>query len=498
MNNSPPSIEIADMHLPQVPSPSLSKGSVADEHGLDVVLGRARELAASRGEATLLRIQLAARLEDPWTAWKHLESRGLRVEAAWSDPATGARGLAAGAADSWHGVAWSETQRACSSFCERLLEWSPDGGLDPSLPFLFAGRAFETQAPGPGGPWQGWPSTYLFAPRLLLWRRGDETRAAVTLAVDAHTPSGRARREIERFTELVRAEPPAERRAPRSAFSPAILADERGRFTRLVEEAKDAIRASTLDKIVVARALLFAAEAGHRFDLPATLERLRDHEPQAFVFALRGPGGSAFVGATPEVLARVDRDRVETVALAGTAARGETPEEDQLLARSLLSSQKDRHEQAIVVEQILSALEPVLESCVAAAEPHIARFGRVQHLATPIGGALRPGESLLSVVGRLHPTPAVAGAPRDGARAWLKGHERLERGWYTGAIGHLDRTGSGTFVVALRSALLTPAHAVAYAGAGIVAASDPDREWSETELKLAAIAGGLATAEERR
>jgi isochorismate synthase EntC len=115
----------------------------------------------------------------------------------------------------------------------------------------------------------------------------------------------------------------------------------------------------------------------------------------------------------------------------------------------------------------------------------------VQHLHTPIAGTLGTPVHVLQLLERLHPTPAVAGTPTQTALEWINAHEASPRGWYAGPIGWFDRNGNGEFVVALRSALLTPDAAYVYAGAGIVAASDPYKEYQETELKMKTMLDAL-------
>jgi isochorismate synthase EntC len=117
----------------------------------------------------------------------------------------------------------------------------------------------------------------------------------------------------------------------------------------------------------------------------------------------------------------------------------------------------------------------------------------VQHLCTELRARRRTSApvSLLELVARLHPTPAVGGAPRDAALDWLARHESVARGWFAGPVGFLQSDGDGEFAVALRSALVRGRHATAWAGAGIVARSEPKAEFTETELKLRTVLGPL-------
>jgi isochorismate synthase EntC len=180
-------------------------------------------------------------------------------------------------------------------------------------------------------------------------------------------------------------------------------------------------------------------------------------------------------------------------ALAGSAPRGRTPAEDERLARALRESKKEQAEHDVVRRAVLEALAPVCESLDAPEAPGLLRLDGIQHLHTPVTGELRAGADgeLLALAGRLHPTPAVGGAPSAAARAFLADHEGLDRGGYAGGVGWLGASGDGELMVALRCALLEGRRATLLAGAGIVAGSDPDAELAETCLKLRAALAAL-------
>jgi menaquinone-specific isochorismate synthase len=115
----------------------------------------------------------------------------------------------------------------------------------------------------------------------------------------------------------------------------------------------------------------------------------------------------------------------------------------------------------------------------------------VQHLVTPLSGRLREPADVIDLAGRLHPTPAVAGAPRELALELIAEEEPMERGWFAGPLGWVDRHGDGELVVALRSGVVEGPRATLLAGCGIVADSEPDREWQESEVKLQALGSAL-------
>jgi menaquinone-specific isochorismate synthase len=210
------------------------------------------------------------------------------------------------------------------------------------------------------------------------------------------------------------------------------------------------------------------------------LDRLRRSHPSCFTYAAGG-----FVGASPELLVRRRGDEVASCPMAGTVRRGTTPEEDDALTAGLRRSVKEAEEHRLLVEAVVAALAPVCVEAPVAGEPDVVRFPTVSHLATRVSGVLRtPAPSALALAGLLHPTPAVGGLPRSEALATISALEGFDRGLYAGPVGWVDAAGDGEWAVALRGAQLQGRLARLVAGAGIVAGSDPEAEWAETEVKL--------------
>jgi isochorismate synthase EntC len=167
--------------------------------------------------------------------------------------------------------------------------------------------------------------------------------------------------------------------------------------------------------------------------------------------------------------------------MAGTVARDAGDDAVAALAGSV----KDAHEHQFVVDAIVDALDGRCESLEVARTPEIARFSSVAHLVTPIRAVLRePAPSALELARALHPTPAVGGTPYAESLALIAELELRDRGRYAGPVGWVDADGDGEFAVALRGGEIHGRTAVLRAGAGIVAGSDPEAEWAETEAKL--------------
>src|SRR5690606_16362402 len=146
---------------------------------------------------------------------------------------------------------------------------------------------------------------------------------------------------------------------------------------------------------------------------------------------------------------------ISAYGLAGSARRGATPEEDEQLGAALLASPKDRAEHEVGVRTTVEELAGLAGKIAAPAEPTLMNVATLPHLFTPITGRLLPGYTVLDLLGRLHPTPAVGGRPNAAALEWIRANEQLDRGWYAGPVGWLNAAGEGEFAVGLRSALAT-------------------------------------------
>ncbi len=278
---------------------------------------------------------------------------------------------------------------------------------------------------------------------------------------------------------------------PQNAYE-SLEDTSRAAWDAAVQAALESIAQGHIRKVVLARVEVLRLPT--EIDAVEVLAALYRQHPRAYCFLMEPEPGAAFVGATPELLARVHGRTVETVALAGSAPRGADEHEDALLGRKLLTSPKDGWEHAVVVETIRGALAPLTVGLAAPSSPRLRRLPHIQHLETPIRGLLRPGVGLLDVAEALHPTPALGGDPKAEALDFIARHEPFPRGWYAAPVGMAFPDGSGELAVAIRSALLLGDVAVLYAGAGIVEGSDPAREWEETGLKLATMRRALAEA----
>jgi menaquinone-specific isochorismate synthase len=247
-----------------------------------------------------------------------------------------------------------------------------------------------------------------------------------------------------------------------------------------VEAARAEIGRGSLEKVVLARQVTVTSL--EPYDQPALVRRLRERFPGCFTF-----GFANLIGASPELLIRRLGDVVDSIPLAGSAPRGATEEEDAAIGRRLWESAKNRREHALTVTSVMERLDTFCTELAAEPEPSLLLLANLQHLSTKVQGRLTAGVDALTLAGELHPTAAVGGVPREAALSFIRNVETFERGRYAGPIGWMDHHGDGEWALALRCALVEGASARVFAGAGIVADSDPVDELDETRLKLQAM-----------
>lgn len=262
-------------------------------------------------------------------------------------------------------------------------------------------------------------------------------------------------------------------------------------YRQAVGEALRRIAEGRYEKIVLGRAVdLTLAEPVAT--LP-WLTRLRERFPSCWSLSYKSNEDRRFVAATPERLVSVRQGQAEVDAIAGSTARGANAQEDARLAAELIASEKNRREHQAVVASIESRLANLGLAVSGPPEPRLLRLSNVQHLRTPLQCTLGESDHLLDLAAALHPTPAVGGRPRKAAVSEIFELEGFPRGLFGGTIGWFNYRGDGDLLVGIRCADSVGASTRLYAGAGIVAGSDPNREYAETEMKLNALGATLET-----
>ena len=416
-------------------------------------------------------------------------SSALGSGALWEQPAVGLAFAGAGLSWEIRGTGPGRFGRVSSALrALRSVLVRDDAAVFP----CFTGFAFGYQSDG-SSIWRDFPGARLLVPQVLVQNDCHGALLRVTVEVEPRFSPRDVEQRLDKLFERARGwiqEPPTIDRSRSKVRVESV--PSRAAWESSVATAVALIRQGALDKVVLAREeRLFAWSP---FSPVSTLAKLRRFDSAATLFAMQSCG-SWFLGASPERLVRLRDKRVDVTCLAGSIGMGQSEEERRHLADLLLESKKDREEHEIVVRSTLSALAEVCEDVTRLpGTPRIAPARAVQHLETPVSARMAEAGSVLDLVERLHPTPAVGGYPTDRALSIMRELEEIDRGWYAGPFGWTDLDGSGEFAVAIRSALLSGRMASLFAGSGIVAESVPSAEYEETCLKLRPMLSALGAA----
>ena len=258
-------------------------------------------------------------------------------------------------------------------------------------------------------------------------------------------------------------------------------------WKKKVQSAVEVIRRDSLDKVVLAREII--ADIDSPIDPRTVLRKLAKDYPGTWVYSNNG-----LIGATPELLIRLNNSMVVSRVLAGTISKTGDDSKDLALAASLARSSKDLEEHEYAVRSVADALAPFCSSTNVPDAPFVLHLSNVMHLATDVTGAIKEGHKVIdifSILSKLHPSAAVCGTPTNAAAELIKQFEGINRGRYAGPIGWIDARGDGEQGLALRCGYLKDREVHAYAGCGIVAGSDAEHEAAESQAKLLPIINAL-------
>lgn len=305
----------------------------------------------------------------------------------------------------------------------------------------------------------------LQVPEVVVGRRGPNTW------VTTISPAS----SLAAPPDLVRREPD-----PAGVVTFADGARSGAEWSGVVADAVRRIGSGAVEKVVLARDLV--AVADRPIDLRRPLHRLAESYPGCWTFAVDG-----LIGATPELLVRREKGLITSRVLAGTIRRTGDDEHDLALAASLARSSKDLEEHEFAVRSVAEALQPHCQSMLVPETPFVLHLPNVMHLATDVTGVAANGASAIGLAAALHPSAAVCGTPTPVARDLIAELEGMQRGRFSGPVGWMDAGGDGEWCIALRCGQVDPddpARMRLFAGAGIVAGSDPVAELAETNAKL--------------
>lgn len=271
----------------------------------------------------------------------------------------------------------------------------------------------------------------------------------------------------------------------RSNFDPAAFEDG-------VRRIREHIAAGDVYQTVLSQRFEAAIEAPP-FEVYRALRRVN---PSPYMFFIRS-GGRSVVGASPEMLVRVEGDRVQTHPIAGTRPRGATEEEDRRLAEELKRSEKERAEHVMLVDLGRNDVGRIAApgSVRVPVYMSLERYSHVMHLVSVVEGRLAEDRDRLDALGSCFPAGTVSGAPKVRAMQLIAELEPEPRGLYAGSVGYLDFAGNLDFCIAIRTIVIEGGRARVQAGAGGVADSDPAAERQETRDKAGAMIRALEIAE---
>ena len=344
---------------------------------------------------------------------------------------------------------------------------------------FFGGISFGKNSAGK--EWEAFGSYRFVLPQFEISRRGIETFFACNLYSDTAKRDGFTAllKELDTLDIKIRSDEP---------FPPSVQsrADEPNvkDWQSSVKKALLEIEKGTLEKVVLARRSIFSFN--QPLDALLALKRLKEISPECFHFCFAPDEGLAFIGASPERLYKREGRMVSTEALAGTRPRGTTSAQDEDLKNDLLTSNKEREEHFFVINFLKSALGDLCSSLSVDPNVGVLSLSGGHHLLTFIEGSLNKGVDDALLLKSLHPTPAVCGAPGEKAIKIISANEPFKRGWYAGAIGFIGQEET-EFAVSIRCGLINQNKLFLFAGAGIVAGSNPEEEWEEIETKLASF-----------
>ena len=308
---------------------------------------------------------------------------------------------------------------------------------------------------------------------------------------------GEADAAIDEIVARLRRPLPAESMPP-STNSPVEVDESESAFSRqdfevAVSRAKAHITAGDIFQAVISRRMHRRTHA-QPFDIYRALRRVN---PSPYMFYLELPDGLRLIGSSPEVLVRLDHGIVESRPLAGTRPRGDTPAEDQALAEELLADPKERAEHVMLVDLARNDVGRVSRfgTVTAPTLMEIERYSHVMHIVSDVRGELDPARDAYDVLRACFPAGTVSGAPKVRAMEIIEELEPERRGPYAGAVGYFGFSGNMDTCITIRTIVMQGDRVFLQAGAGIVADSDPSREFDETNSKLQALSQAVILAE---
>lgn len=361
-----------------------------------------------------------------------------------------------------------------------VSNWTNDKNCD--IPLVIGGIKFSPNQKSE--VWEDFYDSDWFIPKLLLSKNTSGNYLIYNALIKHQDISGNLEMFSEILDQLIIDKSVVQKHNKDWDIINVSINDSYSDWEKNVNLVLEKISNKNLSKVVLSREVKL--KLTKRPMLSTLLNELSSKYPRCYTFAYQKEN-SCFWGASPEKLARFLDGWIEVDALAGSAPRGNSEEEDNFFENFLLNSKKNLNEQQAVVNFIQNLLAQMTEEIKFNEKPIIRKLSNIQHLWTTIKAKLKKEFSLFDILKELHPTPAICGTPWLAARNTILEMEKHDRGMYTGNIGWFNFNGNGEFAVGIRSALLKSDYLYAYAGCGIVEGSEPKTEFEESEIKLKPI-----------
>ena len=377
---------------------------------------------------------------------------------------------------------FSDVSKRWNELCTVLIKEKKD-----IAPVLFGGFSFDPKSVK-GSEWGGFPSAYFVVPSFQLTSKNGQMFISINLITtssNAVDEFDALREERDRLIHIAEVNEFATSIKPTVSDIEEINKDS---YLEAVRNATEQINKGEAEKVVIARSLRM--DFDQEVSSVAALHHIASEQQESYHFGLQR-SGQLFFGATPERLIEITNGQAYSACVAGSIKRGKTATEDRILGEELLNDDKNREEHHYVVKMISNIFSENCTDVLMPKEPKLMRIRDIQHLYTSIEGKLKGGTDIFKLVEELHPTPALGGVPTNKAMEVIRREEQMDRGYYAAPIGWADSDGNGEFAVAIRSGLLDGDKAYLYAGGGIVADSEPQREYDETWVKFRPVLRAL-------
>lgn len=474
------------VNTPVIPYPA---NLFFDEKELHRFILKCQEKAQKKGDSQIISFSQKIDIIDPLVVLEAI-AQPDQLHFYWETPSKDEAILGYGVTkcltlDSCHRFAKSQKFiQSCLNNTIRIGNLSVPG----SGPYLFCSFTFFDSRQYQDSPF---PTATIFLPRVQIVKKKDSCVLLINLSIETDTSLQSLLKQIIHQIQIILLSCQQINRKPENhsiKLTREVKIYPSYSFTSSVASALQSIQSNQFSKIVLAHALDVVSPVS--FKIAESLNNLRQRHPDCYIFSTSNGKGATFIGASPERLISITNQQLVTDALAGSAPRGKTSDEDTMLANKLLNSEKERREHQAVSDFITKRLEQ-LGLTPQKSPLKLLQLSNIQHLWTPIYAKLPNYMHPLEIVSKLHPTPAVAGVPTEIACEQIRRYETFDRSLYAAPLGWIDYQGNSEFIVGIRSALIQGNHARLYAGAGIVAGSDPNKELAEIQLKFQALLKAL-------